>query len=1434
VTAEVRSVVVKLSMENAQYIAGAIAAGDAQVQAQTRAKAATMSSGQAMDSLGTKAGRVGAGAAVALGLMAKAAMDWESQWAGVTKTVDGTGEELNELEGDLRDLATSLPATHEEIAGVAEAAGQLGVAREDIAEFTKTMVDLGETTNLTAEGAATDIAQISNVMGTGADDVDNLGSALVALGNDGASTEAQILGMAQRIAGAGAQIGLAESDILAIANAAASMGIEVEAGGSAISRVFTEMAKATAQGGQELEDFAGVAGMSADEFVRAFEDDPAQAFAAFTSGLDRINQSGGDVFTTLDQLKLSDVRVSQALLGMAASGDLLTDSLELGSKAWEENTALAAEAEKRYDTTAAKTQVSWNKIKDAGIDAGNALLPVVAQIADGVGAIADAFGELPDPAQGVLTKLLAITAVTGGGLWFGAKVIGAVTSTREALDGLSASGGKSAGAMRGLLKAGIALAGLELAGTIIRGLDDAASGAAPNVQALTAALIEADAARFAEKFGGDIEGALKVLDDTGIDGFIGDLNRLSDQGGATGTAVARGLGVIVGVNDDMAITAAKTAAAEKAFASLDEALTGLVAAGGADRAKAAFDALTQSQGLSSAETDKLLEQLPEYSDALAGAANQEALAAESADEAAEATGELAGEMSAATQASKEQAAALAAVREAADETAASFFDLTADVEGNKKTLSGWIQEMRDQADALTNFTANAIEAGEKGVEQGLINQLRKLGPEGAKQLRWLANASDKEIAAANRAWQRGQDAIKNYTDSITGVPALNMRVQDAEGRKRIKEIQRLVDKFGMTKAEARAFIRDAATDRIAAVQRLVDEYGITKAEATALLRDMASGEIAAVRAALRDLDGDRATTYIDVIRNTVGSGVGPASRGDEYFDNGADGTSVPKDGRPYADRYLYMLAPGEEVISNRHGEADRYRAANGIPGLADGGTVATYARSGTMTPSARTTGIDSLNVRAAETADSFHSLIGVTDDFATTAQLASQGMRATIEERLEIAQAMAGIRDLRRSLAADGKDRLSGLDRKIAQLELQAAEKELRMLRNREEREARQEARDAAKEAREAARERRENLRAIGEGFSLDDLVPDDTPATVAGGMAAEIAQFKADILDAGGTWTRALREWAADMMATAAQYDAVQAQLVEETRKRDELLESLNTQQQALDQLTQTMEAYGRSVASNFLRDPFNGSRTTTTQGPGTTPELEAQRSALAAAEAQLIAIRSGADADSVGSAAAASRLMAQITAMRASIDAAAAQAAQPVETTVTGLQALEETLLADTRAAEAMAAALALLEEKGLDTTGALGGLYQQLAASGDLATAEELAALTEEQIAYYEELFSTRENAAAYVASLATQAVYGEQQAVLVAAIEATTAAIAAQDATMAALVAELLVLGAQVRDGAAEGVATLAPQFTRLSSKVEDIPRVTVQLLRKQGG
>lgn len=388
-------------------------------------------------------GMVASGTAVvgALTLSTKAAMDWESAWTGVTKTVDGTPAQMAEMETGLRKLARTLPSTHAEIAGVAEAAGQLGVARDDILGFTKTMVDLGESTNLTAEDAATNIAQISNVMGTmereGAKGVERFGSALVALGNDGASTEAEILSMAQRISGAGATLGATEADVLALSNTLASMGVRAELGGGVTTRVLLKMRSAVDEGGESLDAFAKIAGLSADEFGAKFKAAPIEALDLVSKGIHRVNEAGGNVTATLKDMGIKGTEETQVMLALANSGTLLADSLELGAKAWSENTALVDEATKRYETAESKVKIAWNNIKDAAISAGSVILPVVADIAGVVADLAGAFSDLPGPVQ---TALVVLGGLAGTAALLGGALMKIVPNVQATVGGMRALG----------------------------------------------------------------------------------------------------------------------------------------------------------------------------------------------------------------------------------------------------------------------------------------------------------------------------------------------------------------------------------------------------------------------------------------------------------------------------------------------------------------------------------------------------------------------------------------------------------------------------------------------------------------------------------------------------------------------------------------------------------------------------------------------------------------------------------------------------------------------------------------------------------------------------------------------------------------------------------------------------------------------------------
>ena len=410
----------------------------------------------------------GAAGALALGGMVKSAIDWESAWAGVTKTVDGTPEQLSKIERGLRDMTKVKPTTHEDLAAIAEAAGQLGVETDSILTFTATMADLAETTNLGAEEAASSLAQLMNIMGTSQSQVGRLGSTIVALGNNSATTERDIVAMGQRLAGVGTQMGLTESDVLAMSAAMASVGIEAEAGGSAMSASMKKIDAAVRDGGAKLETLAQVSGMTAEEFSASWQDNAAGAVASFTEGLGGMIANGEDANGVLRDLGISGLRESDTMIRLAgatqAAGteqDLLRESLLLAGEAWEENSALANEAAQRYGTRASQIQMAINSIKDEAITLGASLLPVVDGALRMITSLTEAFAGLPGPVKEGATSigLVATAAALGaGGL---IKLVIGANNAKAAITGLGISM-RTASLAMGAVGVALAAAGLIL------------------------------------------------------------------------------------------------------------------------------------------------------------------------------------------------------------------------------------------------------------------------------------------------------------------------------------------------------------------------------------------------------------------------------------------------------------------------------------------------------------------------------------------------------------------------------------------------------------------------------------------------------------------------------------------------------------------------------------------------------------------------------------------------------------------------------------------------------------------------------------------------------------------------------------------------------------------------------------------------------------
>lgn len=426
---------------------------------------------------------------VAMGtLSAKAAIDFESAFAGIRKTVDATEEEFASLEKGIRDMAKSGPTAATELAAIGESAGQLGIAKENILAFTSTVSDIAVATNMTAEQAATDFARFANITNMPQTEFDKLGSSIVALGNNFATTESEIMGMAMRLAGAGAQVGMSEADILGLSAALTSVGIEAEMGGSAISKVMVNMQVATSTGftkvqelmkttglsvrelqmmashsgkafgnlaedmgmtkkelislvnaGVDLESFSKIAGMTGEEFKNAFEKDAIGALGAFINGLGNAEEAGESAINMLQEMGITEVRLRDALLRAGNASELFAGAVDLSSNAWTENNALTNEAAQRYTTTASQLETFKNKMVDLGITLGGIIIPALLKVVEAIEPWIEKFSELETSTQKTILVIGGIAAAIGPLLVIGGALVSSIGAIFTAFGTVSAA-----------------------------------------------------------------------------------------------------------------------------------------------------------------------------------------------------------------------------------------------------------------------------------------------------------------------------------------------------------------------------------------------------------------------------------------------------------------------------------------------------------------------------------------------------------------------------------------------------------------------------------------------------------------------------------------------------------------------------------------------------------------------------------------------------------------------------------------------------------------------------------------------------------------------------------------------------------------------------------------------------------------------------------
>jgi chromosome segregation ATPase len=303
------------------------------------------------------AGLVGALVAAAVGAVAltRSMFSIDTGLTDVGKTTGFTRDELNQLAGELQEVALATGTPLQGLLDLASVAGSLGITGvENVASFVDTINKLAVATDIVGAEGAEQLAKFINVtkeMGQSVgESAELVGNVIVRLGNELAATEAPILAMAGRIGGLATTAKLSQTDILALAGTYVSLGFTAEGAGTSLQSLVNKVYQAGQVGGPALTSFAKGANMTEEAFQALAKTDAAAAFEAYIKGLNDSQKAGENIVPVIKEITGNN----ETMLGVITRGvggfETLSLSMTAARDEAERLTAMNNELQTRLDS----------------------------------------------------------------------------------------------------------------------------------------------------------------------------------------------------------------------------------------------------------------------------------------------------------------------------------------------------------------------------------------------------------------------------------------------------------------------------------------------------------------------------------------------------------------------------------------------------------------------------------------------------------------------------------------------------------------------------------------------------------------------------------------------------------------------------------------------------------------------------------------------------------------------------------------------------------------------------------------------------------------------------------------------------------------------------------------------------------------------------
>ncbi len=361
----------------------------------------------------------------------KMAMDFESAMADVRKVVDfDTPQQFKEMEQQLLSMTHKIPMASTELAKIAASGGQLGIARQDIAQFTETIAKMSVAFDMTAEQAGDSMAKLANVYKIPIKQINVLGDAINHLSNSSPAKASDIVNTLGRVGGVAKQFGLTELQTASLSNALISLGKTPEVAGTAINGMLTKLMTAE-KGGKDFQAALKNMGISAKQLKKDIAQNGEQALMDFLKAINKLpkDQQMGTLVDLFGLEYADDVAV---LSGSLETYQKSIDALKSKGKDGKPNFSGSMDKEfaARSATTANNLQLFKNQMAHLGINIGSVMLPAVNALLNEMKPLVDSFIRFadahPNLIKNIFLGIAALAAFKVGSLavQFGLSLLG--------------------------------------------------------------------------------------------------------------------------------------------------------------------------------------------------------------------------------------------------------------------------------------------------------------------------------------------------------------------------------------------------------------------------------------------------------------------------------------------------------------------------------------------------------------------------------------------------------------------------------------------------------------------------------------------------------------------------------------------------------------------------------------------------------------------------------------------------------------------------------------------------------------------------------------------------------------------------------------------------------------------------------------------------